>query len=124
VKRKILVVDDEVALIRMIKLNLERTGLYEVKTENFGKKAVAVARDFQPELIFLDIMMPDVSGDDVAQELRLDDELKNVKLVFMTALVSKNDTAEMGTNVGGNEFLAKPVTTEDLLEVIDRILGT
>lgn len=122
-KKKILVVDDEVALTRMIKLNLERTGKYEVKTENFGKKAVTAVKDFQPDLIFLDVVMPDMTGDEVAQELRDDEALGKIKLVFMTAIVSKQETNSMGSNIGGNEYLAKPVTAEDLIKVIDRILG-
>ena len=122
-KKKILVVDDEVALTRMIKLNLERTGKYEVKTENFGKKAVTAVKDFQPDLIFLDVVMPDMTGDEVAQELRDDEALGKIKLVFMTAIISKQETNSMGSNIGGNEYLAKPVTAEDLIKVIDRILG-
>lgn len=122
-KKKILVIDDEVALTRMLKLNLERTGKYEVRTENFGKKAVAAAKDFQPDLIFLDVMMPDMPGDNVAQELRDDEALGKIQLVFMTAIISKQETNSMGSNIGGNEYLAKPVTTEDLIKVIERILG-
>ena len=120
--KKILVVDDEAALTRMIKLNLEGTGKYEVRTENEGAKAIEAARAFKPDLIFLDIMMPDMTGDDIAQELRQDEELSKTKYVFMTAIVSKKDTDEMGTLVGGNEFLAKPVTTKDLIETIERVL--
>lgn len=123
-KKKILVVDDEVALTRMVQLNLERTGKYEVRTENRGSMAVEAAKEFLPDLIFLDLMMPDMSGEDVAQELRLDKELSGIKFVFLTALVSKSDIEKMGSNVGGNEFLAKPITTEELLDTIDRVLGS
>lgn len=123
-KRKILVVDDEAALTRMIKLNLERTGKYDVRTENLGKRAVAATKEFQPDLIFLDIMMPDMAGDEIAQELRQIEELSKIEVVFMTAIVSKQDTHSMGTNIGGNEFLAKPVTVEDMIETIERVLGS
>ena len=58
-KKRILVVDDEPAITRMVKLNLERTKKYEVRTENQGSKAIEAARDFEPHLIFLDVMMPD-----------------------------------------------------------------
>ena len=68
-KKKILVVDDEAGLTRMIKANLERTGKYEVRTENMGSRAMAAAREFRPDLMFLDVMMPDMSGDDVAARL-------------------------------------------------------
>ncbi len=77
-KKRILVVDDEAALTRMVKMNLERTGNYEVRTENQGAKAVAAAREFMPNLIFLDVMMPDMSGDEVSQQLRDDPVLAGI----------------------------------------------
>jgi len=62
--KKILVVDDEAVLTKMIKMNLERTGNYEVRTENQGSKALQATREFKPDLIFMDVMMPDMSGDE------------------------------------------------------------
>jgi CheY-like chemotaxis protein len=64
--QRILLVDDEPALTRMMKLNLERTGRFEVFTENSGPRAVEAVRSCRPDLIFLDVMMPGKSGDDVA----------------------------------------------------------
>lgn len=112
-KKRILFVDDEVALTKMVKLNLERTGKYEVATENRGANALAAAKSFKP----------DMGGDDVAQQIREEKELVDMKLVFLTAIVSKEETDAMGSNVGGNEFLAKPVTVDDLIATIERILG-
>lgn len=123
VKHKILVVDDEVALTKMIKLNLERTEKLDVRIENNGIRAFEAVKSFQPDLIFLDIMMPDISGDDVAQQLRQDNKLAHIPIVFLTAIVSKDETETMGSVVGGNRFLAKPVKTEEILEVIEEILG-
>jgi len=122
-KKRILVVDDEVALTRMIKMNLERSGDYEVRTENQGVKVLSVVREFWPDLIFLDVMMPGMSGDEIAQQLREDPVLAGIKIVFMTAIVTKEETSEMSGNIGGNEFLAKPVKTEELVETIEKILG-
>jgi DNA-binding response OmpR family regulator len=122
-KKRILVVDDEPALTRMVKLNLERTGNYEVRTENQGGMAVQAAREFKPDLIFLDVMMPDMSGDEVSAQLREDEELSNIKYIFMTAIVTKDETETMGSNIGGNEFLAKPVKTDELIATIERVLG-
>ena len=87
-KKKILVVDDEASLTRMVKANLERTGKYEVRTENMGSKAIEAAREFKPDLMFLDVMMPDMSGDEVAAALREDSELNDMKYVFLTAIVT------------------------------------
>jgi len=121
--KRILVVDDEVALTRMIKMNLERSGDYEVRTENQGVKVISAVREFWPDLIFLDVMMPGMSGDEVAQQLRENPVLAGIKIVFMTAIVTKEETSEMSGNIGGNEFLAKPVKTEELVETIERMLG-
>lgn len=122
-KKRILVVDDEPALTRMVKLNLERTGNYEVRTENQGSMAVQAAREFKPDLIFLDVMMPDMTGDEVSAQLKEDEELSRIKFIFMTAIVTRDETDSMGSNIGGNEFLAKPVKTDELLATIERVLG-
>jgi len=122
-KKRILVVDDEPALTRMVKLNLERTGNYEVRAENQGSLAIQAAREFKPDLILLDVMMPDMSGDEVSAQMKEDEELSNIKYVFMTAIVTKDETEAMGSNIGGNEFLAKPVKTDELIATIERVLG-
>lgn len=121
--KKILVVDDEAVLTKMIKMNLERTGKYEVRTENEGTKALQAAREFNPDLIFMDVMMPDMSGDEVIAEIREDAKLATIPYVFMTAIVTKAETDDLGSNIGGNEFLAKPVKTDELIATIERILA-
>ena len=74
-------------------------------------------------MIFLDVMMPDMSGDEVSAQLKEDEELSQIKFIFMTAIVTKDETESMGTNIGGNEFLAKPVKTDELLATVERVLG-
>ena len=122
-KKRILMVDDEVALTRMVKRNLERTGDYEVHTENQGLMAVPAAKEFKPDLILLDVMMPDMAGDDVAAALREDAELSKIKFIFMTAIITKEETPEISTNIGGNIFLAKPVKIEELIATIESVLS-
>ncbi len=121
--KKILLVDDEAVLTKMVKMNLERTGNYVVRTENEGTKALQAAREFKPDLILMDVMMPDLNGDEAIAEIREDPNLSSTPYVFMTAIVTKAETADMGNNIGGNEFLAKPVKTEELIATIERILG-
>ena len=94
-KRKLLVVDDEVSLTRILKLNLEETGKYEVRTENRGSNTLNAALEFRPDLILLDIMMPDVIGSEVAEELLAEKELKDIKIIFLTALVSKKSSMKI-----------------------------
>jgi len=121
-KTRILVIDDEPSLTRMIKLNLERSDAYEVYTENEGLNAIDAVRDFRPDLILLDIMMPDKSGDDIAQELRDDPRLCNIPIVFLTALVTQDEAGAQASKIGGNIFLAKPVSTDELVAVIEKTL--
>jgi DNA-binding response OmpR family regulator len=123
-KKKILVVDDEASLTRMIKVNLERAGDFEVLTENAGSKAIEAARMFRPDLIFLDIMMPDKPGDEIATELREDPLMQSTPIVFLTAIVTKDEAEPTGSEIGGNIFLAKPVKTADLLATIDKVLSS
>ncbi len=122
-KPKILVVDNEDSITRMIKLNLERTGQYEVMTQNKGSLAIETAREFMPDLIFMDVMMPDMGGDEVAALLQEDDNLKHIKIVFLTAIVTRDETANGRNEIGGYLFLAKPATTEDLIRTIDIALN-
>ena len=119
-KRKILVVDDEVSLTRMLKLNLEETGEYEVKTENKGSNTLNAALEFRPDLILLDIMMPDMIGSEVAAELLNDNELKDIKIIFLTALVSKEETETTEGKIAGRSFIAKPVKLDELIESIEK----
>jgi DNA-binding response OmpR family regulator len=121
--KRILVVDDEPSLTRMIKMSLEQTGRFEVHTENEGSRAVAAVREFEPDLVVLDVMMPDMSGDEVAAQLKQDPQLSGTRFIFLTAIVTREETDAGGSEIGGNVFLAKPIKAEELIAAIDGILG-
>jgi len=118
-RKKILIVDDEKNFIELVKKNLERAGDYEVKIECEGKKALAVAKEFRPDLIFLDIVMPDIPGGDVARRLKDDPQTKDIPIVFLTALMTKDEISE-GEEIGGFPFIAKPIDTEELIKIIEK----
>jgi CheY-like chemotaxis protein len=118
-KQRILVVDDEPGLTWMIKLTLEKTGRYEVRTENLGIKAIEAAREFKPDLILLDVLMPGMLGSEIAEQLEQDPELRAIKVVFLTAVVSKEDVQRAHGQIGGREFIAKPISAEDLCRVVE-----
>jgi CheY-like chemotaxis protein len=120
--KRILVVDDEPAITRLIKLNLEATGHYAVFTENRGSRAIETARQYQPDLILLDIMMPDMLGSEVAAALQEDATLSHIKVVFLTAMLKK-DEARVGEAIGGQRIIAKPLSTDELIKVIEEVLG-
>ena len=118
-KKRILAVDDEPAFTRMIKLNLEQTGRYEVRTENLGRRAIEAAREFRPDLILLDVMMPGVLGSEIAAQLQADPALRAIKFVFLTAVVTKGEALRSSGPIGGHTFVAKPISAEDLCRVIE-----
>jgi DNA-binding response OmpR family regulator len=123
-KKRILIVDDEVSFARMVKLNLEKTGAFEVRTENKATYALAAAREFKPDLIILDVIMPNLDGGDVSNQFKRDRTLRNTPIIFLTATVSKREAGEGGLNSGGALFLAKPVSVETLVARINEHLPT
>jgi CheY-like chemotaxis protein len=122
-KKKILVVDDEGAMTRMLKRNLEATNRYEVRTENTSTSAVTAANEFLPDLILMDVMMPGMDGGDVAAKIKEDKRLSHIPIVFLSAIVKKEETQPTGSNIGGLTFLAKPVKLDDLITCIENHLG-
>lgn len=119
-KKKILIIDDESAFTRIVKLNLEKTGKFIVQEENRGRRATVAAREFKPDLILLDVLMPDVDGGEVAALLRSDPKLKDIPIIFLTATVSKRESGSVGARRGGLLFIGKPVSTEELIECIEK----
>ena len=121
IKTKILVVDDDVAASRLLALGLEKTGAFEVVVENVATRALASARQFGPDMIFLDVCMPGADGGDVAFRIHNDPLLKTTPVVFLTSLVSGRETNTQAER-GGYEFLPKPASLAKVIACIDRHL--
>ena len=121
--KRILVVDDDPALTRMIKLNLEQTGRYDVRTENMGRRTIEAAREFRPDLILLDVMMPGMFGSEIAAQLQADPELRAIKFVFLTALVTKDEEQRSTGQIGGHPFISKPISADDLCRLVGEHLS-
>lgn len=119
-KIRILIIDDEPSFTRMVKLNLEKAGRYEVREENRALHAVAAAREFKPDLILLDVIMPAMDGGDVAAKIKNDSHLRGIPILFLTATVSVREAGKDGLNAGGDLFLAKPISVDALIDVIHR----
>jgi two-component system, OmpR family, response regulator len=122
-QKKVLIVDDEESFTRLLKLNLEAGGTYRVRTENRAPYAVSAAKEFRPDLIFLDVMMPEMDGGDIASVLRADPEMKHIPIVFLTAAVKKEEVNSRGGEVGGFPYLAKPVDVETVIACLRTHLG-
>jgi CheY-like chemotaxis protein len=119
-KPRVLLVDDEESFTKVTQLTLAD---YNIHVENDSSRALATARSFQPDLILLDVMMPNFDGGDVAAQIRADPALKDVPVVFLTALVTQKEGARRPI-MGGYPFIAKPVTPERLAENIQKYLGS
>jgi CheY-like chemotaxis protein len=122
-KKRILVVDDEPGITHLLKLTLERTGQYEVREENASVLALAAAREFQPNLILMDVMMPGVTGGDVAASLRDEPGLRKVPIVFLTAAVKREEIGGPDARIGGQHYIAKPLDVQGVIAVLERTLG-
>ncbi len=119
--KRILIIDDEVGFTKLLKLTLERTHLYQVQVENNSTHALEAARAFLPELILLDVIMPDADGGDVAACFKSDPVFKKVPIIFLTAMISPSET-KPGEMISGYPYLAKPVSIPDLIRTIERNL--
>jgi CheY-like chemotaxis protein len=122
-KTRVLIVDDDVNLSRLSAMILEHSGGYEVLTEKDSRRAIAVARQFRPEIMLLDVDMPEKTGGEVAAEVKNDPILRGVPILFLTGLVSKSEAGNEELECGGLSFLAKPVLPEVLLASVNRLVG-
>jgi CheY-like chemotaxis protein len=121
-KRRILIVDDDPGTTRLVKVLLEKTGQYEVLEENDATKAHPTARNFRPDVILLDIVMPDTDGGEVAARIEADPELQTMPVIFLTALVTRAE-AKSALNIQGHPFLAKPISIPELIDAIEEHLA-
>ena len=122
-KKRILVLDDETSITSLLKLNLERTGQYIVREENLGARGLVAAREFEPDLILLDVMMPDMDGGDVAGTIQNDPKLKGVPIVFLTAIVKKEEVQARAGMIGGFPYIAKPLNVKGVISAIEKHLA-
>ena len=120
-KPRILIIDNTRDFTYSAKLGLERTGRYSVWEENDPAKAHQTAQRVKPDLILLDIAMPETDGGEVAARVESDPALHRTPVVFLTALVTKAE-ARSGLQIQGHPFLAKPISIPDLVAGIERYL--
>jgi len=123
-RKKILLIDDEEDFRFFVKGNLENTGEFHVLEAASGKKGIEIATEEKPDLILLDISMPEMSGEQVAKRLSKIPETKKTPVIFLTALITKHEIEDGGiSNIAGHKFIAKPVATKQLVAAINSTLG-
>jgi two-component system alkaline phosphatase synthesis response regulator PhoP len=117
---KILLVDDEPDILEFLSYNIKREG-YVVFTANNGKEAIAIAKKEKPQLIILDVMMPDMDGIETCREIRSIEGLKNAMIAFLTA--RNEDYSQIaGFEVGADDYITKPIKPRVLLSRVAALL--
>lgn len=118
---RILVVDDEVGILEIVRVNLETEG-FEVESAEDGEGALRLAREFHPDLVLLDVMLPDVDGWQVLAELEATPSLAGIPVVMLTARAADEDILH-GLEEGAVEYITKPFYPEDLVASVKIILN-
>ncbi len=119
-KEKILLVDDEPDIIDLITYNLEKEG-YHIKSASNGRDAIGIAKEFIPDLILLDVMMPDMDGIETCVELRDIDRLNGSVIAFLTAR-GEDYSQIAGFDAGADDYISKPIKPRVLLSRIQALL--
>jgi DNA-binding response OmpR family regulator len=118
---KVLVVDDEPFICRSLSFVLRKEN-YEVFEARNGEEALAFIRENQPDLVFMDVMMPKMNGFDVTRAVKSDDKLKNTKIILLTAKGQDADRAT-GVEAGADDYMTKPFSPTKILERARAALG-
>ncbi len=120
VSKRVLVVDDEPFIMRSLTFVLKRAG-FEVLEAHDGEEAIEVVRREQPDLVFLDVMMPKKNGYEVLEEIRSADELESCRIIMLTAKGQDSDR-EKGMAMGVDEYMTKPFSPSKIVERAKAIL--
>jgi two-component system, OmpR family, response regulator len=114
-KRKVLIVDDDQELVELMVDVFARDGRFDIKTANNGFDAGMLVKEFRPDLVVLDVMLPDINGREVCQRVRLDPTMETVKIICISGMIERDKIADLQA-AGANDFMNKPFAVEALLE--------
>ena len=120
-KRKILIVDDDEELVELLADVFERDGRFDIRTTNNGFDAGMLVKEFRPDVVVLDVMLPDINGKEVCQRVRSDETLDDVRIICISGMVEADKVADL-RSAGANDFMQKPFEVEKLLERVCNLL--
>lgn len=124
-KTKVLVIDDEEDFCFFVRENLTNSGRFDVVIATNGLRGIELAETEAPDIILLDMVMPDMGGEEILDKLRENRRTAEIPVVFLTALATRQDTGSaVFKKIGDSYFIAKPVRTRELIQAIDGFLGT
>ena len=120
-RSKILVIDDEEDFCEFVKWSLEKTGRFDVLVSTDGPSGIALAQTEAPELILLDIKMPQMNGAEVADQLLHSDDTRDIPIAFITGLLQKKEVSKRRVYIHGFPFITKPITKDELVQQVDSV---
>ncbi len=120
-QKKILIVEDNELNMKLFHDLLEVHGYTTLQTKD-GREALQLAREHRPDLILMDIQLPEVSGLEVTKWIKADDELKSIPVIAVTAFAMKGDEEKIRSG-GCEAYIAKPISVNSFLETIQTVLG-
>jgi len=120
-KRKVLLVDDEADLVELMKSALEEDGRFEIRSAGNGFDAGMMVKEYRPDIIVLDLMLPDINGREVCHRVRADSSLENVRILCISGMVEDDKIQELRLS-GADDFLQKPFEMEALLKKMCQLL--
>lgn len=121
-KRRVLIVDDDEDLVELLVDVFERDARFDIRTANNGFDAGMAVKEFRPDLVVLDVMLPDINGKEVCQKIRSDKSLAAVRVICISGMVELDKINDLKV-AGANEFLQKPFTVDSLLDCACDQLG-
>ena len=120
-KRKALIVDDDQDLVELLQDAFARDGRFDIKTANNGFDAGMLVKEFRPDVVVLDIMLPDINGKEVCHRVRGDSTLEDVRILCISGMVEEDKIADLKLS-GADDFLHKPFEIEQLIDRICSLL--
>ena len=120
-RRKVLVVDDDVDLVELISDALLRDGRFEVRTVNNGFGAGMMIKEFRPDLVVLDVMLPDINGKEVCNLVRSDSTMDDVRIICISGMVEQEKIQEL-RDAGADDFMKKPFDVDQLVGRVCQLL--
>lgn len=120
-KKKLLIVDDEQDLVDLMADAFGRDGRFEIRTANNGFDAGMQVKEFRPDMVVLDVMLPDINGREVCQRVRSDNTLDSVKIICISGMIEPDKVGDLRA-AGADDFVQKPFTVERLIERVCDLL--
>jgi DNA-binding response OmpR family regulator len=120
-KKKLLIVDDEQDLVELMSDAFARDGRFDIRTANNGFDAGMQVKEFRPDMVVLDVMLPDINGKEVCQRVRSDKSLDSVRIICISGMIEPEKVADLRAS-GADDFMQKPFTVDRLIERVCDLL--